>query len=171
MGRVFDLITGLRDLFQAAGGAPDLYRSVVVDGAVAGNVAVTGIAANDQLVSVTWVKANTVELEPGDVAGDHVIATTLRRAFAAVDLLSYVWEQDGVSGLLTDLTSEFDITGASTINNGGGTNTSGDVLVVGIQRIPVDLTSEFSVDSADTIDNTGGTDTSGDRLIVTWLRN
>lgn len=61
----------------------------------------------------------------GGAAGDHTVT-----GIASGDELVAVWEQDGTSGILTDLTSEFSIAGADTINNGGGTDTTGDQLVV-----------------------------------------
>ena len=39
-------------------------------------------------------------------------------------------EQDGTSGVLTDLSSEFSIVKADTISNTGGTATSSDKLLV-----------------------------------------
>jgi hypothetical protein len=64
---------------------------MLVSGAVAGDITVTGIAASDRLISV----------------------------------LCYI-----AGAGLSDLTSEFRISGASTINNAGGTNTIAGVLIV-----------------------------------------
>lgn len=61
----------------------------------------------------------------GGAAGDHTVT-----GIATGDELVSVWEQDGTSGILTDLTGEFSITGADTINNGGGTDTTGDQIVI-----------------------------------------
>lgn len=61
----------------------------------------------------------------GGVAGAHVVT-----GIKVGDVINEVLEQDGVSGLLVDLTSEFSITAADTIDNTGGTDTSGDFLIV-----------------------------------------
>tara|TARA_R110002051_G_scaffold313031_1_gene388686 strand:+ start:1540 stop:2091 length:552 start_codon:yes stop_codon:yes gene_type:complete len=61
----------------------------------------------------------------GGGAGDHTVT-----GISIGDELIYVYEQNGTSGLITDLTSEFSITKSDTINNTGGTSTSGDKLLV-----------------------------------------
>lgn len=65
------------------------------------------------------------KLISGGAAGDHTVT-----GIAPGDELVAVWEQDGTSGLLTDLTSEFSISAADTINNDGGTATTSDTLIV-----------------------------------------
>ena len=76
-------------------------RTTVISGGAAGNHAVTGIAVGDALRAVLKLDFTLTEGTPNT------------RTWAA-----------------TDLTSEFSITGANTINNAGGTNTTGAVLVV-----------------------------------------
>ena len=71
-------------------------RTFVADGAVAGNITVTGIAIGDNLISVL---AHQVS---GAVGIDSV----------------------------ADLTSEFSITAADTINNTGGTSSANGYLVI-----------------------------------------
>jgi len=61
----------------------------------------------------------------GGSAGDHTVT-----GISIGDELIYVYEQNGTSGLITDLTSEFSITKSDTINNTGGTSTSSDKLLV-----------------------------------------
>ena len=68
----------------------------------------------------------------GGAAGNHTVTGILLN-----DKLVCVWEQDGVSGLLTDRTSEFSITADNTINNTGGTATTGDTLIVEWQTATV----------------------------------
>lgn len=80
--------------------APSLVQTVVAGGA-AGDFAVAGIAATDELVSVV-----------------HVDGTD-------------------ASETVADLTAEFDITAADTINNAGGTDTTGGFLVVTYRNPPV----------------------------------
>jgi len=67
----------------------------IVAGAAAGNVTVTGIGTNDELISVTHLVGSGTDVTDVD-----------------------------------DLTSEFSITAADTINNAGGTDTSGNELRV-----------------------------------------
>lgn len=69
----------------------DGVTEVIVAGAVAGNVTVSGIKVRDSLIAVL---------------------------------------HDTTDGVLVDLTSEFSITAADTINNVGGTATDSDKLVV-----------------------------------------
>ena len=66
----------------------------------------------------------------GGTAGNHAV-TGIR----AGEVLISVWHQDGTSGILVDLTSEFQGTGKGiieddVIGNSGGTDTSSDFLVV-----------------------------------------
>jgi|GEM_PF-6886331 len=80
--------TGLVDVLKELQG----LKATVVAGAAAGNVTVTGIAADDTLIAVLHL----------DMGGNAE----------------------------TDLTSEFSITAANTINNTGGTATTNDTLLV-----------------------------------------
>lgn len=65
----------------------------------------------------------------GGSAGDHTVT-----GIKTTDELIAVFEQDGTSGLLTDLTSEFSISAADTINNAAGTDTTSDKLLVLYKR-------------------------------------
>ncbi len=79
-------------------------RFYLIDGGAAGNHTLTGIKSdgNDKLISVWAINLTLTEATPN---------TTL------------AWTP-------VDLTSEFSITAADTINNTGGTATTGDLLVV-----------------------------------------
>ena len=72
----------------------------------------------------------------GGAAGSHTV-TGIRTG----DELISVLEQNGTSGLLTDLTSEFAIATSDTITNSGGTATSGDKLIILYLDKTTDLTS------------------------------
>lgn len=76
-------------------------KTTVIDGGAAGDRTVTGIAVGDALRSVLKLDFTLAEGAPNV------------RTWAAADL-----------------TSEFAITAANTINNAGGTDTTGAVLVV-----------------------------------------
>ena len=80
-------------------------------------------------VAVT-ASGNLHALISGGAAGDHTVTGIL-----TTDELLAVFEQDGTSGLLTDLTSEFSISAADTINNTGGTATTSDFLLVLYRRV------------------------------------
>ena len=56
----------------------------------------------------------------GGAAGNHNVA-----AIKAADKLICVWKQDGTSGLLTDLSTEFTVFSDGKIDNTGGTATGG----------------------------------------------
>lgn len=77
--------------------------TTIVDGAAAGNVTVTGIGADDELLSVLRLD---VEVDTGTGATGNKIQAA------------------------ADLTAEFTVTAANTINNAAGTNTTGDRLIV-----------------------------------------
>ena len=66
-----------------------------------------------------------ISIIDGDAAGAHTVA-----GIRAGDELISVLEQNGTSGLLTDLTTEFSIAASDTITNAGGTDTSSDKLLV-----------------------------------------
>ena len=76
-------------------------KTTVIDGGAAGDHAVTGIAVGDALRSVLKLDFTLAEGTPNT------------RTWAA-----------------EDLSGEFEITAADTINNAGGTDTTGAVLVV-----------------------------------------
>lgn len=93
-------------------------RTTVIAGGAAGNHTVTGVEVGDALRAVLKldVTAAGVALEGADLA-----ATQANHAVAAKH--TKTWS-------VADLTSEFSITAANTINNAGGTDTTGAVLVV-----------------------------------------
>lgn len=78
-------------------------NTAIVNGGAAGAITVTGIGASDELLSV-------VRLDVASDSGDNATGNKIQAA--------------------SDLTSEFAVTAADTIDNTGGTNTSGDRLLV-----------------------------------------
>lgn len=82
---------------------PGTTKTAVISGGTAGALTVTGLAASDELVSVIRF----------DVASDSGTSATGNKV------------QDVI-----DLTSEFSVSAANTIDNTGGTNTTGDKLMV-----------------------------------------
>jgi len=82
---------------------PAAIVSAIVDGGSAGAITITGIAAIDTLLSVHRL----------DVAADTGTSATGNKIQAAIDL-----------------TSEFSISAADAISNTGGTDTTGDRLIV-----------------------------------------
>lgn len=164
----------------------------LISGGAAGNHTVTGIKTGDRLVSVIQIAHGDKLQIAGGAAGDHTVSGVgaSDRIISVIQLgrQAQFTCSGGAAGALTctgvqaedrlvqvynetddaDLTSEFSITGDDTIDNTGGTATTGDVLRVVVDRPAVDLTSEFSVDSVDTINNDGGTATTGETLEVEW---
>lgn len=65
---------------------------------------------------------------PGGAAGDHTVDGDLAATGALLLSVRQVGAAFSTAG--TDRTSEFSITGHNTINNTGGTDTTGDFLVV-----------------------------------------
>jgi hypothetical protein len=61
----------------------------------------------------------------GGSAGTHTVT-----GIKITDELISVLEQNGTSGILTDLTTEFSIVKSDTISNSGGTATSSDKLII-----------------------------------------
>ena len=84
-------------------------------------------------VTHTWLPIR-VSIVAGGAAGDHTLtgikAGTGKGGAQRGDQLISVLHQDGTSGILVDLTSEFSITADDTINNTGGTATTSDFLIV-----------------------------------------
>jgi len=153
-------------LSQGLSGALPAVKAVRLAGAAAGDVTLTGIAVGDTLIKVFAIGPTIArKLISGGSAGDHTVT-----GITTADMLIGVWEQDGTSGIYTDRTSEFTIASADTINNGDGTDTTGDKLDVMYQdssTVLADLTSEFTV-AAGKINNTGGTNTTGMVLLVLY---
>ena len=94
LAELWEIVNDVIDYLTTGVGGP--MTQVLVAGAVAGDVTVTGIATTDTIVSVIH---NT-------------------------------------AGALADLTSEFTIDSADTINNDGGTATDSDDLLVTYQSVP-----------------------------------
>lgn len=103
---VFSATSAVRSLFASG----FVNTSLIEDGAVTGAKMVNPIK---------------VALISGGSAGNHTVSGLSIR-----DELVFVFEQNGTSGILTDLTTEFDIKKADTIDNTGGTSTSSDKLLV-----------------------------------------
>ena len=103
---VLSVASGLRTLFSSGFVNTDLIE----DGSVTGAKITNPIR---------------VALINGDAAGTHTVT-----GIKTNDELISVLEQNGTSGLLTDLTTEFSIVKVDTIANPGGTATNGDKLVV-----------------------------------------
>jgi hypothetical protein len=147
----------------------------VIPGGAAGSHTVNGIELGDVLVNVTAVPLMNSFIPTviaGGAAGAHTVT-----GIATTDSLIAVIEMASGTGPSTDLTSEFSITGANTIDNTGGTATTGDFLWVyygDTDLMALDLTDEFvgsalGITAANTIVNTGGTDTTGYLLLVSYL--
>jgi hypothetical protein len=134
--------------------------TAIVAGGAAGDLTVTGIKPRDAIASVMVLPAPAQTVVAGGAAGDITVTgiTTSDRLVSVINLT------DGA-----DLTSEFSITAADTINNAGGTATTGDDLLV-VWELPVaDLSSEFSIIDNDTINNTGGSSSAGRTLLVSYM--
>lgn len=121
--------TELKGLSTAA------LRWTTIAGGAAGDHTVTGIEADDVLRSVIALDpAHGHDLTPGSTGGTTnalgedgagALETAAAEATAMPDCI-----QDGDGAAQNDLTDEFEIAGADTINNGGGTDTSGQILMV-----------------------------------------
>ena len=150
------------------------FKYAAIAGGAAGNHTVTGIDTTDTLAAVIeQVDAIPVQTAvAGGAAGD----ITVTGIATADTLVSVIFFDDlgGTAPAVTDLTSEFTITGASTINNAGGTATTGGFLLVtyldALTDDIVDLTSEFTISAPDTIENAGHTNTTGAHLLVAYVK-
>tara|TARA_R110001592_G_scaffold9945_5_gene52069 strand:- start:713 stop:1243 length:531 start_codon:yes stop_codon:yes gene_type:complete len=103
---VFSVKNGMRGLFASGFVGSDMIE----DGSITGSKMINPIK---------------VSLIDGGAAGNHTVA-----GIKITDELISVLEQNGTSGLLADLTTEFSIKKADTIDNTGGTATSSDKLLV-----------------------------------------
>ena len=103
---VFSVKNGMRSLFESGFVGSDMIQ----DGAITGSKIVNPIK---------------IALIDGGAAGTHTVS-----GLKITDELIAVLEQNGTSGLLSDLTTEFSIKKADTIDNTGGTATSSDKLLV-----------------------------------------
>lgn len=138
-----------------------LFAQAIVSGGAAGNLTVEGIKAGDELISVVDVSGNSQTVADGAVAGD----VTVTGIAIADKLVSVINLTDG-----TDITSEFTISAADTINNTGGATTAGDTLLVVWEKVKSNVVSEFIITKDGTINNTDGTATTGKSLLVTWMQ-
>lgn len=148
----------MNSLLESLGSAARVFdlnmKVVTIAAAAAGPHTVTGIKPGDILVAV-YQRPRTFHLiASGGAAGTHV-ATGVEIG----DRIRQVYEEDGTSGISTDRKPEFvdPIAVDDQLDNTGGTDTTGDQLLVVVEKDGVDLTSEFSITGDNEIDNTGGT--------------
>jgi len=106
----------VKGVFSATSAVRALFASGFVNSSLIEDGSVTGVKITNPI---------KVALISGGAAGNHTVA-----GLSIKDELVFVFEQNGTSGILTDLTSEFDIKKADTIDNTGGTSTSSDKLLV-----------------------------------------
>lgn len=138
----------------------NLFATTVVAGAAAGDLTVSGVKNRDDVVSVVALPEQAQALVSGGAAGDITVT-----GITTDDNLLMVLNVTDAA----DLTSEFSITAADTINNTAGTATTGDLLLVIWERPYVVLTSEFSVVGDNTINNAGGTASTGRNVMVSYM--
>jgi len=108
-----------------------LYRTIdqkltaeIADGAINNAKVASDAAIAHTKLGVGAVKATLID---GGAAGDHTV-TGIKTDDTLVAVLFI--DATDASETYSDLTSEFSITGDNTINNAGGTDTSGGGLVV-----------------------------------------
>ena len=177
---------------RAVAVTPGVVKTAVIAGGAAGALTVTGLAATDTLLSVTRfdVAPDAGVLHQaviaGGAAGNHTV-TGILTTDTLVSVLHFNVAADTgteASGnkidAIADLTGEFTISSADTIENAGHMATSNDFLLVSYRRPSTtgnqvqavsDLTSEFTISAADTITNAGHTNTTGDTLLVTYQQH
>ncbi|MCP4307309.1 MAG: hypothetical protein GY788_21055 [bacterium] len=160
MEGIVGLMPGLRDLVAAS--QQQVYMTPF-NGGAAGNHTVTGIAKSDVLLAVLMMTRRRVSSIAGGAAGDHTLT-----GITAADRLEGVHDIDTTSGVLVDLTAEFSIDSADTINNDGGTASTR--LVIYWDDLGADLTTEFSISAANTINNAGGTASTNHNCVAVWLQ-
>jgi len=98
--------------------------SKLADGAVTTSKLANGAVTKPKLSSGIIV----AKLINGGAAGNHTVSG-IRVGDSLISVIQFDVDTGGIVGV-ADLTSEFTITGNDTINNTGGTNTTGDKLYV-----------------------------------------
>lgn len=113
--------------------ADDAKGKVITHGIAEGCAVESGVAAGDQLMpsATTAGRLDTAvpEVNYAQISGGAAGAHTVTGIRAATDSLISVVEEDGTSGISTDLTSEFSISNDDEITN-TTTATTGDLLLV-----------------------------------------
>jgi len=105
-----------KSTFTAASGLRGLFGPGFVNSSMVENGSITGSKITNPI---------KIALISGGAAGNHTVSGLTIR-----DELIAVFEQNGTSGILTDLSTEFSIKKANTIDNTGGTATSSDKLLI-----------------------------------------
>jgi len=101
-----------------------IAQAKIADGAVNNAKVASDAAIAHTKLGTGMVKATVIA---GGAAGDHTV-TGISTSDSLVAVLYDDLADAGES--LTDITSEFSITAADTINNAGGTDTTGGALIV-----------------------------------------
>lgn len=127
------LVTGSVQTADIADGA--VAEAKIADGAVAGAKIADGAVGNAKVAADAAIAASKlgtgaikVAVIDGGSAGDHTV-TGIAAGDALVSVLRYDIDTGTVVGV-SDLTGEFTISAADTINNAEGTDTTGDKLLV-----------------------------------------
>ena len=105
-----------KSLFSSKSGLRSLFEPGFVDSSLIADGAVVGSKISNPF---------RVALIDGDSAGIHTVS-----GIGIRDELIAVLEQNGTSGILTNLSTEFSIKTENKIDNSGGTDTSNDKLLV-----------------------------------------
>jgi hypothetical protein len=103
-------------------------RTAIISGGPAGDHMVTGIEVGDALRAVIALDPAHTHTVPADTSGTTEVAEINAAGNLAVGVGGSI--QSGGAIAPSDLTSEFLVTAANTINNAGGTDTTGQILVV-----------------------------------------
>lgn len=103
-------------------------RTAIIAGGAAGDHTVTGIEVGDALRAVIALNPAHTHTIPADTSGTTEVAEINAAGNLAVGAGGNIPSDGAIAP--TDLLGEFSITAADTINNAGGTDTTGQVLVV-----------------------------------------
>ena len=174
----------MANIYVSPTGIRTKERLTWLAGAAAGNVTLTGITTDDQILEVHHIPAPTTT---GSVAIEHTVTAGEDTAnSAAIDtglgatLGAYVVQvrtAAGVNHPLTDAAVS-KAAGVVTIADGAATFvlTATDIVTIlaspaataSVQGTAADLSSEFTITAANTINNTGGTASTNGLLLVKW---
>ena len=150
-------------LGQAAFAYPLNMRFATVRAGLPGTHTIPGIKPGD-IITTARQRPRTVHTTiAGGLAGALVLG-----GITTADRLAQVWQEDGTSGIKTDLTGNFFISDNNEISNFID-DTTGDLLVIVYERDGLDFADDVTITAENEITTVTTSQASGTQWEIAWV--
>lgn len=153
----------LLSIGSAALAYPLNMRSANIRSGLPGTHTVPGISPGDILVAAYQRPLEFHTIIAGDVDGTHTVV-----GIQVTDRLVQVYEEDGTSGITTDLTGEFIISGPNQVTN-FITDTTGDQLIIVYEKNGLDFLEDVTITGDNEITTVNTAQAQGTQWEIAWV--